>query len=268
MQSGISERARILITVKTYPLLSTRYTETVCTAGLREDGSWVRLYPVAYRHLDKAQRFRKYQWVEADILRDTRDPRPESHRLASIIIPLDVLDTCKAWQERKSIVLNHVYTNLDTLIKEARNTRIFTSLATFKPAKIISFQMEKNTLLPEAKKKRRRLQKTLTRKLSEHIPYQFFYVFVDENGKRSRMQILDWEIDQLCRKLIRKYGRKRDLIYSSLRKKYFDEFTSAHDLYFFLGSNKHWHIRRSANPFMIVGVFYPPKENKQKGLPG
>jgi hypothetical protein len=34
-------RERILITVKTYPTLSRKYGETVCTACVREDGSWV-----------------------------------------------------------------------------------------------------------------------------------------------------------------------------------------------------------------------------------
>jgi hypothetical protein len=42
-------REKILITVKTYPVISKKYQETVCTAGLREDGSWVRLYPVPFR---------------------------------------------------------------------------------------------------------------------------------------------------------------------------------------------------------------------------
>ena len=36
-------RERILITVKTYPTLSRKYGETVCTAGVREDGAGVSL---------------------------------------------------------------------------------------------------------------------------------------------------------------------------------------------------------------------------------
>lgn len=32
----------ILIAVKTYPTLSEKYIELVCTAGFREDGSWIR----------------------------------------------------------------------------------------------------------------------------------------------------------------------------------------------------------------------------------
>lgn len=36
-------REKILLTVTTYPLPSRSYDELVCTAGVREDGSWVRM---------------------------------------------------------------------------------------------------------------------------------------------------------------------------------------------------------------------------------
>ncbi len=39
---------RILISVKTYPTLSATYDELVCTAGFKEDGSWIRVYPWNY----------------------------------------------------------------------------------------------------------------------------------------------------------------------------------------------------------------------------
>ena len=45
-------REKVLITVKTYPTLSRKHGELVCTAGVREDGSWVRLYPIPFRLLD------------------------------------------------------------------------------------------------------------------------------------------------------------------------------------------------------------------------
>ena len=47
------EKTKILITVKTYPQFSSKYTETVCTAGMREEGKWIRIYPVLYRSMDK-----------------------------------------------------------------------------------------------------------------------------------------------------------------------------------------------------------------------
>lgn len=57
-------RERVLITVKTYPTLSRKYGETVCTAGVRDDGSWVRIYPVPFRRLDEAEQYRKFDWLE------------------------------------------------------------------------------------------------------------------------------------------------------------------------------------------------------------
>ena len=37
---------KVFILVKTYPNLSKKYDELVCTAGICEDGSWVRIYPL------------------------------------------------------------------------------------------------------------------------------------------------------------------------------------------------------------------------------
>lgn len=258
-----SQRAKILITVKTYPQLSGSHTETVCTAGLREGNRWIRLYPISFRYLQKEQQFRKYQWVEADIVRDTRDPRPESYRITGDITPLGFLDTHDAWQQRKCHVLGKVYHNLATLIDEARDTGIFTSLAVFKPYRILGFSMLHDDSAQERDRKQQALTEQLpeekAKRLAASVPYKFYYSFEDQLGKRSTLQILDWEIYQLCRKLMRKYGTRKQSIYTHLRKKYLDELPVQRELYFFLGTNKYWHIRRSTNPFMIVGIFYPPK---------
>lgn len=69
-------RERVLITVKTYPTLSRKYGETVCTAGVREDGSWVRIYPVPFRRLEEAEQYRKFDWLECDLIKSRSDPRP------------------------------------------------------------------------------------------------------------------------------------------------------------------------------------------------
>ncbi len=241
------KREKILVAVKTYTQVSIKYTETVCTAGLLENGKWIRIYPVPYRAMGSDKKFKKYQWIEADIIKDKKDPRPESYKLAGDIELQDIVDTKDAWEERKKIVLSKVYNNLDTLIHEARDTKTFTSLATFKPKRIIGFSVEKK---PHVKNK--------CVNLIEAIPFKFYYKFVDRCGKRSKLQILDWELYQLCRKLIRLHGKNTRKIASVLREKYLHNM-SKKDVYLLLGTNKYWHIRRSKNPFMIIGVFYPPK---------
>jgi hypothetical protein len=97
------ERKRIYITVKTYPTLSEKYDELVCTAGICEDGSWIWLYPLPFRKLDNEQKYRKYQWIEADVERNTSDFRPESYKVLNInnIKVFSSKSTKIDWEERK-----------------------------------------------------------------------------------------------------------------------------------------------------------------------
>lgn len=52
---------KVLISVKTYPTLSEKYDELVCTAGFLEDGSWIRIYPIPFRKLKFDSRYHKWQ---------------------------------------------------------------------------------------------------------------------------------------------------------------------------------------------------------------
>ena len=54
------EKKRVYILVKTYPTISEKYAELVCTAGVLEDGSWIRLYPMPFRLLSDEQKYPKY----------------------------------------------------------------------------------------------------------------------------------------------------------------------------------------------------------------
>lgn len=78
-------KTKVLITVKTYPVISKTYQEVVCTAGMRADGSWIRIYPVPFRQYDEYEQYKKFQWIEADLVRNTSDKRSESYRLESEI---------------------------------------------------------------------------------------------------------------------------------------------------------------------------------------
>lgn len=195
-------------------------------------------------------------------MRDTRDPRPESYKLAGNIKPLSYLDTSDKWEQRKKLVLGKVYHRLGTLIEEARDTSVSTSLAVFKPKRIIGFRIERESPKKDYIRKRRALMRQLSKeeadRLVKAVPYKFYYTFVDQLGKKSTLQILDWEIYQLCRKMISKYGHRTQKLQALLREKYLTQLMRTRDIYLFLGTSKYWHIRRSSNPFMIIGIFYPP----------
>ena len=118
------ETKRVYILVKTYPTISEKYSELVCTAGILEDGSWIRLYPVPFRQLKEGQQYSKYTWVTVDAERNTKDFRPESFKLVDYSkIQTNPPVKKVNWDTRRSILSKtKIYTNLTELIDEARET--------------------------------------------------------------------------------------------------------------------------------------------------
>src|SRR4030042_1494207 len=103
---AVFEKKKILITVKTYPLPSKKSIEASCTAGITEDGKWIRLFPLPFRLLEHSKQFKKYQWIEASVTKAT-DPRPESYKIdIDTINPIgQPIPTNNNWKFRKEIVL-------------------------------------------------------------------------------------------------------------------------------------------------------------------
>lgn len=271
-------RFRVLITVTTYPLPSRRYDELVCTAGILENGEWIRIYPVPLEFMrgmkikGSFRRF-KYTWIELDLKRRNKDDfRPESYSPVDYSFKdlevFDSLGTNNFWQERKEICLKNVYTNLETLITESQEPTN-KSLATFKPKQILKFRAvpDEREWKPEWKAQLQQLQfdfgnaseSSKNRELIRKLPYKFYYDFIDENNKLSKMMIEDWEIGELFWNCLKDSNGDEKAAIEKVKQKYFDTFTQKNDIYLFLGTTNEWHRRRSPNPFVIIGVFYPLK---------
>ena len=99
--------------------MSSKYTETVCTAGILADTKrMVRLYPIRFRYLEGGQQFKKYQWIRANISKSVSDPRPESFNINPDSIELgDVVPTSKSWEERCALLLNEntIFSSVEAL---------------------------------------------------------------------------------------------------------------------------------------------------------
>ena len=265
-------KERILVTVKTYPTLSRKYGETVCTAGVREDGSWVRLYPVPFRRLSEAEQYRKYDWLECDLVRNQSDCRPESYRPTDPkqLIAAGHMGTNDNWRARRRLLLRtaKVHANLQSLIDGAKANSL--SLAVFKPTRILDFIWEEEDREWDPSKvaelRNRSLQGVLFEenawqqmfKLIAKLPYSFSYRFIDAEGKVSEMQILDWEAGQLYWNCMKQCGNNETAALAKVKKKYFAEFLTK-DLHFFLGTTQQFH-GWAANPWVIIGVLPIPHE--------
>ena len=100
-------------------------------------------------------------------------------------------------------------------------------------------------------------------KLANQPDYNFYYIFKDCNGKRSRMQIEDWEIQALYRNCLSSNDpspKDKELAAEKVRQLYWDDHALTKDVYLFLGTTLEYHRRKVKNPFTIIGTFYPKKE--------
>lgn len=264
---------RILISVKTYPTLSATYDELVCTAGFKEDGSWIRIYPVPYRKLKYADRYKKWQWIEIDIVRNRKDFRKESYRPADLekeIIIGDSIPRIKNWKLRKDIALKNVYTNMSELIQEAKDEKIGTSLAVLRPKKVLDFIWEPCEREWDKKKLDAIIAKQAQGslfdneetkkifKIAKKVPYKFSYVFTTDDDIKRTLMVEDWELGEL----FWKYDNE-EIACQKVKEKYFDYMVNKCDLHFFLGTTQKFH-NVGPNPFIIIGMFYPQKEDESQ----
>ena len=271
------EGARVLILVKTYPIPNSNFGETVCTAGLLDGEKWVRVYPISWRVLKDDQKYPKYSWIKLDLVRHPTDFRRETYKprkgFEEAIAVVGELGSKDAWAARKQFVLREVFTSMKELIAQAKSESV-TSLATFKPAEILDFTVEED---PDRDWKRTWLAKSMQasmfdldenglvvqQRLVKKLPYRFRYKFRAQDDDRPReLLIQDWELGALFWNCLKRADGDETIAMQQVKQKYFDEFVGQKDLYLFLGTDYKYHKRNSPDPFLIIGVFYPPKSSQ------
>ena len=103
MPSWVKKRA--LITVRTYPTSSAKSVEASCTAGVTDKSEWICLFPIPYRLMEEARRFKKWHWIDAGIFKAPNASRPESFKLnPDSIVIRDGVDTRDGWRERRKLM--------------------------------------------------------------------------------------------------------------------------------------------------------------------
>ena len=248
---------RVLVTVKTYPTPARKGIEVSCTGGITSDGQWIRLFPLPFRFLEDARRFKKYQWIEVAVSKSS-DPRPESYTvdLDSIKVVGDPLPPSHGWQARKQVVLPLLAPSLCYLSQTRKNTGA--TLGIFKPKEITDFIIEPETELTWSEQEiailsQQSMFDTKPLKLLEKIPYKFYYRFVcnEPHCRGHRLSIADWEVGQAYRSWTRNYGNKWE---QAFRQRFETEMIHKYDTHFYVGT-----LRAHPDRWIIVGLFYPPR---------
>lgn len=255
------EEKEILITVKTYPSISKKYDETVCTAGVTRDGEWIRLYPLEFRKMPYKNWFKKYQWIKVKAKKHEKDFRLESYRPDPDFLTLgehwDTSKNDKKQDKRKSIMLPTVYRSMEEILDKYDEDKV--SLGIFKPKKIIDFIAKPDTSKWKPSQEQKLNQLRLfgdQPKNLEKIPFKFSYKFIcdDKRCKGHTISIHDWELFQLYRNVRDGYGYAIDEILGKVKKRFFDDmWNDKRDSYLIVGSV---YPKRT---FIVLGVFWPPK---------
>jgi hypothetical protein len=268
MKSGYSKE-RILIWAKTYPELSKKHFETVCTAGMLESGKPLRLYPIPYRYLDdKIEQFKLYQWVTAGIIKNPDDPRPESYKIdCDSIESGDVIPSTKdEWSKRAEFVFRDRswhFDSVDALLKAQKEKG--TSIGVVAPREVTKVDLVERSeeevksfdqKLTEVKKihdaKRAQLdmfEKAIPPEMKKldflKRRVQVSWLCKTATCTGHRMQVLDWGLCELQRRDgdEKALSRMKELCRLDI-----------YDLKFFLGN-----LFLYPTSFMIVGMWYPKR---------
>lgn len=255
----VVEEQRVFVTVKAYPQPSSAYRETVCVAGITDQGKFIRLFPVTFRDLEEGEKFKLYTWIRVRAWKTTRDTRPESYHIKQESIQVEsVVEPGKDWAERWRYIRPLISPSLDALKVLERSNG--TSLGIIKPRELQDLVIKP---AEETEWSSSDLEKLLRRdlfaqsepsgqlKLLEKIPFQFRYRFLcdDDTCTGHDMSMISWEVVQTYRNFRAKYPGEWE---KKFRETYWDRM-KARDLHFHVGN-----MASHRTSWLILGLFYPP----------
>jgi len=249
-------KKRALITVRTYPVPSAKNIEASCTAGVTDNGEWIRLFPVPYRLMDEERKFSKWQWIDVNLLK-ANDGRPESYKInPDSILVGPKLDTRENWRARREIIEPLRRLSACRIQKE-RDQNGSPTLGIFRPHEIKRLLIEPTASEWTSEQLTILKQNSLFQKAPEHtlekIPFDFRYEFRcgDADCKGHTMMCTDWEMAQAYRRWRAEYGNNWE---AAFRNRFEREMIEKLDTHFFIGT-----IHQHPSSWIIVGLFYPPK---------
>lgn len=258
----------MLPVVKAYPVLDqVSHSEAVCVAGISVDEPhhWIRLFPLDFRGLQRAQQFKKYQVIELDANRSSKDSRRESYTpvLDSIELGETITSESGSWKRRLPYFDAVGDESMCTIQRQQKTER--KSLGVFRPEDVSDLTVSE--VEPDFVARQHAVldQMSLTgdragdesRKQLEPLPIKakFKYRCADAKCPGHDQSLIDWELGALYRTL-RRGGDTQESIHRKIREKFLDEYCGdAVDTRFVTGS-----MLRHPGSFLILGLVHPKRK--------
>jgi len=242
-------KERILITVKTYPTPSKKYVETVCTAGITEEGEWRRLYPIRFRYLEHEKQYKVFDRIEVDVEPVSKDGRPESRTPRADT--LRKIDHIKSWKQRDAWVRPTIFTSMAEMISSDRTIAPVAVREVF-DLKILPSEPEWSAA-QKTQMNQQGLWLTEEPRSLEKIPYEFRLLWADDAGVEHDNMLISWEVCQTWRRFRTRY---QEQALDMLRHKWLDDLLGpGRDIAFFMGNSAQFR-----DNFMVCGTYTPPRE--------
>jgi hypothetical protein len=256
-------RKRVLVTVKAAPEPSRRYRDSVCTAGVTQDGELIRLYPVPFQLFRSESRFKKFDWIEVDCQPSSGEKfaRKESHKIRPST--LRVVDRSLSrspvnWSARAKALAGIPRLSIEELEAAFEADRV--SLGLIRVGELSRFYKVSDAD-EHALESQRAFQMVFgeaggaeVQSTLQHVPHVFKYQFTCARqgivcrGHDTTCE--DWELfesNRSWRDLYPTAAERWEKLYAR-----FFTWLKCRDLQFFVGTHSLYPT------WMVVGLYYPP----------
>ncbi len=243
----------VLVNCKTYPAVSKKYTETVCTGGIDRDGNFVRLYPIPFRFLENEEKYERWNVIRVKVYKDDKDNRPESWHLIPGI-KITILGRINREKDRWDWMRGGVYSST----KEMKQRGYTNGLVQIEPTELYwkpenkkwsSNQLavfNQGNLFHEMEE---------IKAMSERVPWQFRLKFKESNtGEEFDQKILAWSYYQGYRRNLEKLQDENEALKAVRDKVHTSILDPTKIVYAIFGTHSRF------NHWMVSGIYHLPRK--------
>lgn len=237
-------QSRVTILVKASPRPSKKHNETVCCAGIDQNGEWKRLFPIRFRQLSGEKAFSRWDIVKCRYQKPTTDTRKESCRVHEESI--EIVGAVKKDSEKSRIVDSALVGSEKEAI--ARGA----SLAVIRPANAeLSWKRRTRDEIEVARQSYRQQAAQLSmldNEISayEPCPFKFTMHYCDGDGEHKKT-CADWETAAAFFNLSKKM--EEHAVLDHLRATYCEQYVHK-GLVFALGN-----MQKRPQTWQLLGIF-------------
>ena len=255
------EKCKVLIIAKTYPTISRKHKEIVCTGGITDEGRLVRLYPLPLKYLLDENRIPLFSWIEVELKKSREDFRIESYKINPESIT--IVETIKDKGVRQKYLEPLVVNSLEELDNDRKIRNVSLGIIEIGYRKFL-WREESDKWAEEKQAILMQYDLLEEKRIIEKIPFKFSLSYLCKNNNACRghkQSILIWDYYQAFRKFRIRYDGEINALNQINKllesKNYFDIMNKSKRVYALVGTVKQFH---HFGTWIIGGLYFFDKD--------